>query len=189
MTGMAGIAVLAPQHPAIDTQAGADAGAPGHIRTVVHALQRTPAALGLQRGNAVVFYPHARKSFAQRGFEHGGSPVIGQAACRPRQAAANIGRCQFDPPLIQHERPTRRHANRRDVVRPDMRRLTTGTDHPQHLLRQRIRRALLARRLDLLAVHTARVHDIDSHFGATNIHARHGCSTGGQTVRRGGLSC
>ena len=185
---MTGIAVLAPQHLAIDAQARADAGAPGHIGTVIHALQRAPAALGLQRGNAVVFYPNARKGLAQRRFKQGGSPVIGQAARRPRQTAANIGRSQLDLPLVQHERATRCHTHRRDVVRPDMRRLATGTNHPQHLLRQRIWRALLARRLDLLAVHAARVHDIDGHFGAANVHARHGRSTGGQAIRHRGLS-
>ena len=59
---MAGVAVLAAQHVAVDAQADADAGAPGDVGAVVAALQRAPAALGLQRGDRVVLDPHVREA-------------------------------------------------------------------------------------------------------------------------------
>ena len=100
---------------AVHAHAHANTGAPGHIGAVVHALQRAPAALGLQRAHAVVFYPHIGKRGAQWRFQIGGGPVVGQATRLARNAAANIGRGQLNQPVGHDKRPARHHAYCRQV--------------------------------------------------------------------------
>ena len=103
--GVARVAVFAAQHMAVHTQAKTDARAPGQKAAVVQALQRAPAALGLQRGNAVVFQPQAvAEHRAQRRFKRRAGPIVGQAARRPGDAAAEVGRGQHDQAVLHHKR-------------------------------------------------------------------------------------
>jgi hypothetical protein len=141
---------------------------------VVHALQRAPAALGLQRGNAVVLYLHPVKHLAQRRFEHSRGPVVGQTALCAGHAATDIRRRQFHQPLVQHKRAAGGHTDGGDVTRVDMRCLAAGANHAQHLPGQRIGCALFGGRLDQPAESPTRVNHVDRHLGAANVNANHG---------------
>ena len=113
VAGMAGIAVLAAQHAAVDAQPDADAGAPGDVGAMVDALQRAPAPLGLERGDRIVLDPHVGEAPAQRRLDQRGHPLVRQPARRAGDAAADVRRRQLDHAVAQiskgpaDETPTR----------------------------------------------------------------------------------
>jgi hypothetical protein len=184
VASVTGIAVFAAQHMAVHAQAGANPRAPGDISAVRHGhvihLQRAPAALGFERGDAVVFNPHLGKHSAQGGFERGGFPVVGQAARGARQAAANIGCGQLDQALVQHKRSAGRHANPGDALDRQLRRITALTHEADDLPAQRVLGAGGRGGLGHLAANTLVVNDVDRHLGAANVHAGHRRRTVGQ---------
>src|SRR5690606_17941925 len=94
VAGMAGIAVLAAQDAPVDAQAHAHAGAPGDVGTVVHALQRAPAPLGLERRDRVVLDAYAREAPRERRFQQRRRPLVRQPARGAGNAAADV-RCRY----------------------------------------------------------------------------------------------
>ena len=147
MPRMPGIALLAAQDMPVNTQPAANARAPGHVSAVVDALQRTPAAFGLQCGYAVVFNAQVFEFFAQRRFQHGTGPIIGQTARRTGNAAANIGRGQFNQTRLHHKRAAGRHAHGLNVALADTGFFTSCREHAQNLARHSIRGARFGARL------------------------------------------
>ena len=113
------IAVLSAKDMAVHAQTQANAGAPRHISAMVQGLavdlQRTPAALGFQRTNAIVFNPHFAEGSAQWRFEHGTVPGVGQPACGPGQAATDVGGRKLHATIPQDKWPTGRDADGRDI--------------------------------------------------------------------------
>ena len=171
---MPGIAVFAAQHMTVYAKANADAGAPGDISAMRHTLQRAPAALGFQRGNAVVLDPHAGKGFAQRRFQRRTGPVIGQTPPCASQATADVRGGQRYAAVLQHEGAARRHAHSGNVSRGNFGLGAALANHAQDLARQRVRLALLDGGLFKPADHAACVHHIDRHLGSANVHTGHG---------------
>ena len=173
MPGVARVAVFTAQHAPVHTQADADAGAPGHVGTVVERLavdmQRTPAALGLERADAIVFHPDMVKMLAQRRLQQCAFPVVGQTALRTREAAANVGCCQFDPSTVENKWTTRRHTHLADVAAQQSCRRRTLVDHPEDLPGQRVVVSALAGRLHNLTVEATLVGNADRDFGAADV--------------------
>ena len=66
VAGMARIAVLAAQRASINTQSHANASAPSDVGAVLQPAQGTPAPLGLQGGDAIVFNPYVAEMLHQR---------------------------------------------------------------------------------------------------------------------------
>ena len=168
----------------IHTQANADAGAPGNVGTVGHglaiALQRTPAALGLQRGDGIVFNPHLGKDLAQGCFEQCALPVIGQTARRPGEAAADVGRGQFHPAIAQQKRAAGGHAQRGQFADSYARKLAALFQQAKNLKCHRVRCALARGGLRHAPAHALRIDHADRHPGAANIDAGHGRGASGQ---------
>ena len=177
VAGVAGVAVFAAQHMAIHTQAHANAGAPGEVGAVVQRLavllQRAPAPLGLQRGDAVVFDPHPRKVLTQRRFQPGAGPTVGQTARRAGQAAADVRRRQLDQALLHDEGPTGGHAHGRDVRQAYATAAAALANQPQNLRRQGTLVAGADGGLGHTAVHAGGIGHTDRHLGAANVHAGH----------------
>ncbi len=170
---MAGIAVLATQRTAVHAQAHAHAGAPGDVGAVVQALQRAPVALGLERGHGVVLDPHAAEAPGQRGFDDRRHPVVGQAARRPRNAAADIGRGQLHHAVAQLEGAGGRDAHAVDVGRRDALLGADLVDHAHDLHRHGVVVAGLGRRLAAAAGQRriARRGKAHGHLGAADVNA------------------
>jgi len=133
VAGVPGVSVPSLQHVTVHAQAGADAGAPGDIGAVIDALQGAPAALGDQRGDAVVGHPHVAKTGAQRAFEQCGVPVVGQSAPAAGERAAQVRRSQLDVAVAPHERAGRGDAHRIDAVLGDAGPGGADADHAQYL--------------------------------------------------------
>ena len=189
---MAGVGVFTAQHMAVHAQPQADAGAPGHVGAMVQALQRAPAPLGLQRRNAVIANTHIGKGCAQRCFEQSAAPVVGQAAGRAGQAAADVGRSQFNQALAQHKRPARRHADSRNLRWQQTRGRAALAYHAHQLQAECIRVAFFGGGLGEAAKQAARVGHAHRYFGAAHVHTGHGRSASrqaqggnGQCLRRG----
>ena len=104
--------------PPVHAQAHADAGAPGHVGAVVEALQRAPAALGFQRGDAVVLDPHLAKAL------RAAAPPAGPSSSRWASRAPGRRcrrRCWAPPP-----RPGRRAGRTARTTRPRPRWTVSG---------------------------------------------------------------
>ena len=181
---MAGVAVFAAQHLPVHTQAHANAGAPGHVSAVGQGLtlvlQCAPAALGFQRGNAVVRHPHAFEHRAQGGLQQGGGPVVGQAARLARHAAANIGRGQFDHAVVQDKWAAGRDAHRSQVRHIHACGRTALPHQADDLQRQGVVCALFGGGLGHATAHPLRIGNADCHLGAANVNTGHGRGTLGQ---------
>jgi hypothetical protein len=105
---MAGVAVLAAQHAAVDAQAHADAGAPGDVGAVVEALQRAPAALGLQRGHGIVLDAHAGEARAQRRLDRAVIQSFGRPRAGPAMPPQMLGVASSTMPSCSTKGPARR---------------------------------------------------------------------------------
>ena len=179
------IAVLAPQYMAVHAQAHANAGAPGEVGAVGQGLavdlERSPAAFGLQCGNAIIFDPHPGKNLAQRRFQQSGLPVVGQTPRRSRQAAADVGRGQLHQALVHHKRAAGRHPHRGQIANRHVGGPAALPDQPDDLARQRIVGTLFGRGFGHMAPHTPDIGDTDRHLGATDVYTGDWRRTVGQT--------
>lgn len=182
MAGVVRVAVLATQHMAVDTQAHADAGAPGHVGAMRQSLQGPPAALGHQCGDRVVGHMHARKYRPQWRLEDRAGPVVGQAPCRAGQSTTDIGRRQFDASIADQKRTTGRHTDRTHITGLQPRTGATRIDQAQHLHGQRIVVALRGRRLADPSPQTMCIGHADGHLGAAHVDT--GADTGHAAQKR-----
>jgi len=127
------VAVLAEQHVATDAQAGSDACAPGDVGAIVAAAQCSPVPLGNQCGDGVVGHANHPEPLAQRPFQGGAGPVVGQSARRTGQRATQVRRRQLDIAVPTHERTGRRDADRIDALQRHAGGFAGAADHAQHL--------------------------------------------------------
>ncbi|OIQ74900.1 hypothetical protein GALL_434380 [mine drainage metagenome] len=116
----------------------------------------------------------------QRGFEQGGFPVVGQAACRARLAPADVGCSQFHQTLVEHKRPTRSHAQAGHRCRVNAGQRTALSNQPNDLLRQRIMAARGGGGFGQFAANALRVNHADGNLGATNVNTSQWRTAGGQ---------
>ncbi len=169
VAGMPGIAILAMQHMAIDTQTDADTGAPRDIGAVRHALQCAPAAFGNQCSDRIVGHCHPGKTRSQGRLEHGAGPVVGQAPRLAGQPAADVRRGQFDAAIADQERSARRHTHRSHIANGHISQRTTLVDQAQHLLRQGVIGALFGGGLGDPAPHALAVGHTDRHLCSADV--------------------